>query len=364
MSEEPRVLDATEPPQEPTWEGLAAQVRSGEVHPGLAPHVAHQLAMRGMVHAANALTTGAAVRQGQETLAARNATTEHAAPATPERARPNVSAEQISEAFAGGQHNIYKMTADERFDKSCLDKKIDPYEDIATPEYWRAFSEFGQERIVEIRQKAGDSLQLRTLELMVTTPEFLFAKGALHNPMHQHSKEGKRDLAVAIAFNERLRNLALTYPDLRTESVNNAMLSMAKTAIEDKGVRKFASRIANDTVRGAMYELGFGQLLEASGRGFRKGSSAEDGKGTDYAVIGRSGGEIHIDAKASLAKVREAGSEGAYAIRSDHRVTMFALLHDHEFGGKFFVSETLARERGQMLSQQIDMAERDLLGVA
>ncbi|HSX43137.1 MAG TPA: hypothetical protein VLF59_03565 [Candidatus Saccharimonadales bacterium] len=358
MSQEPlHVTDTVEPVQDPSWESLAEQIDT--IHPALRAHVEHNLAIRG-IQAAHTNT-----REVNKPATVDKSPQQPAAGSHEKKGGQESSAESIAEAFADAQNSVYKLSADPRLHRACEKRGIDPYDDVSTPGYWRTVSEFGRERIARIREQHGDSLKLQALELMVTTPEYLFAQSALRRGSgYRQTAEGRRDRDTTIGFNDQLRDFATKYPELRANKVSSMMLTMANMSIEDKDVRQAASQTVLDVVRGARYELGFGQLLAAGGRKFRKGTAQEDGKGTDYIVEGTGGRELHVDAKASLYAVEEEGSKGVYAIRRDGRITMYALLRDYDFRGGFFVPEELAAERGEALNHQLDMAERELLGVA
>jgi hypothetical protein len=344
---------ALDPTSDAAWQEFAPQVP--DLHPAVRPHAEHHLAIRRIAQAgmqAQAEQSGGDAAAGDEGTG------------TPESKRPGASLEQIADAFASAQNNVYKLSADPTLHKYLSEHKIDPYDDIATPQYWHAVADFGRGRINRMREQYGDNVKLRAFELMVTTPEYLFAQKALKNPAHRYTPEGEQDLQTTIAFNEQLRDFATTHPELRANKANAMMLTMVSMAIEDKPVRQAAAQIATGAIRGAQYELGFGQLLEAAGRKFRKGTREEDGKGIDYVVQGSGGRELHVDSKASLTEVNNRGSEGAYAIKPGGKIVMYAMLQDHDFGGRFFVPPSLAVERGEALSQQIDMAEHDLLKAA
>src|SRR5581483_4820320 len=82
--------------------------------------------------------------------------------------------DEVALAFARAKQQLYEMTAGESFQQACAAEGIDGY-GFDDPAYWHFVAKKVSSFAAKVRAQRGDSLSLSALELLASTPEYLFA---------------------------------------------------------------------------------------------------------------------------------------------------------------------------------------------
>jgi len=206
------------------------------------------------------------------------------------------------------------------------------------------------------REEDGDSVYLDALEIMAATPQLLFARQTIHQ--NRYTNEGDRALDTASEFNERIRNFAAKYPEIRVERLEAALQSAANVAIKGRSAREQAALGLHEVIRGAQHELAFRQLVLASGRECLSATRQQDRRGIDHAIRVPGGDWYFVDTKASLNKVERKGSDRVFAVVGHRQVMMLSMVSDQELKGRFQLSEKQVQEKMAAFEETMQSVER------
>lgn len=276
------------------------------------------------------------------------------------------SVEELESHLLEAQRDFYDLTLADGFEELCKERDIDV---TATdkPEYWRAAADFAYDQASEKRESGENGTRTTLRELLAATPDFVYTQQALDRKRHQfpnheaymaHRRQVPELKERASYYNGLIRYVAEQNPDLRASRLIKQLINVTNISIEDKHLKMASVNFAREVVRGAQHELGFGQLLERTGRSFRPATVDEDLHGADYVVDGQHG-PIRLDVKASLSSIEAKGTfNKPFAIDDrDGQVTIYSLLSDHQLADRFTVPDRIAEERGKYLETVLEEIE-------
>lgn len=333
------------------WHGVAQDMPGW--HEGLQQHAARNLGQRGLSHLVE-------VQTDPEPL--------------PLSVEASPSREAIAQAFETGNKMLQRITQDSHFDALCAEKGVDPY-NTDTTSYWETVETFVLARTAALRSRGqADELKLSALELVAATPNFLIHTDQIkkgdewHNASQEDQDKSNASKEVSSQFNTRIREFATRFPNTRVSSLETALLKSANSA--DLVYSRLASDINNNirrTIRGAQYEMGFGQILEAMGVNYRPSHDAnEDARGIDWVIGDGTRDVMRIDIKSSLTEIDKlnSGHNGTpYHTKRDaaHNgdVVLYPLLTDAQFHDSFHISEKTAEMTAPKISAYLAQARRD-----
>jgi hypothetical protein len=299
--------------------------------------------------------------------------------------QPALSAEQaqagpeaVAEAFGKMRTVAMQINADPGFHVACEKQGIDPFEDAGKAAYWNIYAEYGQTRVRSIRERrqanglTPNTLDLSALELMVTTPQYLYVQNRLNDTDYARSEASRPDRTVASAFNTQIQDFAKQYPQARAKDVWGGMLGTANIAFRTVQAREDAAKVTKSAIRGARHELATEAIVRATGREVHDVDAAQDLAGKDRIVVPkvpesqsgnvRRGVAYGIDVKASLEEVdtSQSGDTVSYRIKPDGNVVVYSLVSDHEFKGGFFLSPEQVQEKAIKTDKIFTEIERKL----
>lgn len=274
------------------------------------------------------------------------------------------SPEEIQEAFQGASQLLYKFTADPRFHAALIDRNIDPYDDAGSENYWAVAASRAHRFVEEARDKQGDSLKLRAFELLAATPRFVFNQHTLDTtPAHGNARhESARQSACK--FNNLIRDFAEAYPEVKPSTMELNLVKVTHMAVGSHSLQQNAATYIRAAIVGAQHELGFGQLLDATGRQYYHGDINDDLHGADFKVASnhRRDQLISIDVKSSLYSVHNKGhTDKPYSINNNRNVTMYSMLRNSDFHDSFYVSEGIVKLKAPVVDRILTEAEYDRL---
>lgn len=275
------------------------------------------------------------------------------------------------EFFTKAVDIVSKLQEDGRFIQACQAQGIDPHEDIATEGYWQTFTDFTSEKCQELLDKGANPEQIHSLDLLAATPDFLYQQAKLDDLQTIVNRGGVRALSpgqrtewdrakdVASTFNARIRGFVMDHPNSMKNDLTVGLQKILPFSIEGEHAKQNAKTKLEQIMRGAQHEIGFGQILEKTGRQFRPSESVqEDRAGIDYVIDEGTHDELRVDVKASLSEVEAKGSMGAFARKPDGAIVMYSLIKDAEFNGGFFISDMAAELKSEALNQQLSLAAK------
>ena len=358
MSEQPLDAQGINPATQESygWEHVAQDMPGW--HPGLQEHAKRQIEARGLLPTAE--PTEVLTAPPPDTVINLNTGNAEDDALIPEQ--PRHPAEEITTAFAESQRTLYKLSADPQFHATCMERGVDPYDDMDKPAYWATVADYTHDRTARMRERGTDSIRIDALELLSTTPAYLFEQSALtqdktsapdkqmQNGERRHSKE------VVSYFNGLIREFAKKYPETRASDLTTALLNITNISIEDQALRQSANQEIHKTIRGAQHEIAFGQILAQTGRQFRPASLEEDLKGIDY-VDDEDTNPMYVDVKASLSELEARGSEGALVRKPDGKLIMYSLVKDSELNGRFHIGDQAAHDKAQALIELLGQTQ-------
>lgn len=274
-------------------------------------------------------------------------------------------AESLLDNLKTAQQAFYGLPFETGFNELCIEEGL-TLDDVNKPEYWHAVAEFASQASAEKLEQGGDKKQIVLNELLAATPSFIYDNAKLNHLRgsarvpNEEFHAVKRNVSY---FNGLIRYAAEQWPEMRASELSQSLLNIANISIEDPVIKRSASRYINDGIRGAQHETAFGQLLEATGRTFQEADIDEDLRGIDYVIDRPDGhGVDYVDVKASLSEIEHhaiknhSGAAGPYARARDGHLVMYSLITDKELNDHFFVSDKLAKQRGEGLADILNQA--------
>jgi len=279
---------------------------------------------------------------------------QHAEIAVAAKAEYSTTPEERADAFAFGLNTLYKLTTDSGLHARCEQAGIDPFEDMDKAEYWSILSDYSQEGIGRVRGKGGDSLRLRALELMATTPAYLLEEGAMNQNERGDLAQRTESLRLISRFHGLITSFAELYPDTRASELTMALLNTANIAIENKVRRQSAEFDIRQRIRGVQHELGFECILQQSGRQFRRATRQEDLQGFDYVLDGETSYPKNLDVKHNLKEIEVLGTEGPIGRNSKGVFVAYSLITDSDLRDRFTIPEGVARQKAQVFMRLLD----------
>jgi len=341
MSEQP--LAPLPDPQHAAWHGVAQEMPDWPTD--LQQHAARNLGERGLSHLVEAPHDQAATAPLAETA----------------------SRQEIASAFESGHKTIRMLMTDERFDALCAERGVDPY-NTDTEGYWDTLETFVQSRTAVLRQnQRADGLKLDVLELLAATPKFLvhgeqLKRGVdLRGAPQEVRAKNTENKEIASRFNTRLRDFATDFPNVSATGLATELLKFADSA--DLEYAKLATSVPQtirSTIRGAQYEMAFGQILRATTERFRPSEDTdEDLRGIDWVISPGVGRQLCVDIKASLSEVDHLnrGHNGTpYHIKRHGDIVLYPLLTDAQFNDSFYISEQTAALTAPQVIAYLDKA--------
>lgn len=273
---------------------------------------------------------------------------------------PFYSSEQISKALDTAVGVITRYTADPHLQARCMEIGLDPIEDCETPGYWRLFGSFMTEKMARAREEYGDNPQIDAIDLMASSPSHLYDDGILKSE-HPATKDAVEMKKRVIEYNHRIELFARKYPETAVDKLQLAMQNMFIKACNGESVslRRSADQRLHDILVGLQHELGFEQILDASGRQYRHGDKEEDGNGIDYVIDNRSFNPLYVDVKSTVEGLdRRNGSNRPFVVRGPSHVNMISLILHTDFHNRFFIDPGLAAEKAPSLNAMIDQAKK------
>jgi hypothetical protein len=274
---------------------------------------------------------------------------------------PGHSSEVIKYAFKGAQRTLYKMGADPKFHAMCLDEKVDPYDDMEKPKYWKVIKDYSHEVAAKIRQEDDEvgELEAATLELLGATTFYMFKQIQMDRDQFDNRQERQQAREIMSDFNGRIRSFALEYPATRTSDMWNAMLNTVNPALEDKSLRQAASQQLRWTIGGAQTESIFGQVLKHTDHRVVSATRHQDLEGVDFIVDPDTDRPLYVDVKSSQRQVHKAtGSDRSFGIKHDGTVLISAdaIVNKYEKHNSFFLPEEVAQAKALVLTQILEQA--------
>lgn len=263
------------------------------------------------------------------------------------------SAEEIEQAFKSNRNILLELGMSTGFQQACVEKGVDPdaFESVAR---WNVFADYTRQKVDALIARGGKRPQLKALELMASTPQYIYAQYSLHHPSNGR-EDVRRKREVVSGFNNRLRAFATEFPAVRVSSLERGLLEVVSMAVEHKEARQMAAEEMHQTIRGAQHEMGFGQLLAAAGRHYREATLEEDLRGIDYVDFTNPKYTIAIDVKSATTKFDRGKGEVYRATKEG--VVMYSLLQDHEFHNSFYVSPDVVQMKAPAVSQLLERIE-------
>ncbi len=270
-----------------------------------------------------------------------------------------VTSSEITAAFKKSQQIIDTIKLDEHFQAQLIKLDIHPYKDAYKQPYWNALANYVSSRLAaKQRDDPADKLQLGTLEILASTPAFLFAQTALDADI-QTGSDGISNKVIASTFNGYIRGLADQFPAMTASQLRQQLLiATQSTMLHNAPATENATDHINKCIRGAQHEAAFGQLITATGLPFRASTVPEDLKGIDY-VVDIGSNKLAVDVKASLHDISAKKSEGPYAINNG-KVIMYSLIDDHELHDVFRVSDETASRKAPIAHHLLLQASQEI----
>ncbi len=176
------------------------------------------------------------------------------------------------------------------------------------PAYWDLFAEVADGYAKFRRGKGGDELTVHSLSLICKLPQFLTAQHRIDNNGDDRYEQRDQDKDVASRFNASLREFFEAYPETSIAGFTKELSMITGYMFSDVGDRKQIVEKLNDTVRGAMHEFAFKQVVERSGYArteVREATAEEDLQGIDLVLDPAEWDELCLDVKASKYKIQE-----------------------------------------------------------
>lgn len=176
------------------------------------------------------------------------------------------------------------------------------------PAYWDLFAEVTDGYADFRRRKDDDEPTVHSLSLICKLPQFLVAQHRIDTNGDDQYDRRDQDKDVASRFNASLRGFFDAYPETSIEGFTKELSMITGYMFSDVSDRKRIVEQLNDTVRGAMHEFAFKQVVERSGyarTGIREATAEEDLQGIDIVLDPDEWDELCLDVKASKYKIQE-----------------------------------------------------------
>lgn len=276
-----------------------------------------------------------------------------------EAVEPRTSSEEITTSLHNAQNRLLQITANGHFHNACNEAGIDPFDDMDKPGYWELLADFTSNIIAKKKQVDGSSLDISALELLTSTPAFIFSQYQLDKAPERSKVHSL--LERTTKFHRLIKDFALAFPETSANELSRSLLSVANFTLESRDVKHHANRLVTGGIRGAQHELGFAQIAKEAGFEIEETDVVHDIHGTDYKLRGIYG-ILPIDVKSSLYDIQtDPDDEGlqAYNIKNG-KIVMFSLIEDGEFRDRFFLPKAVAQQKVPAFQDQIRRAERDL----
>lgn len=352
------------------WHGVAAKYKTW--HEGLHPHVENNLDRLGLSHLIDAPA---------DTITAPYDTVEANETIDP--------TQEIQEALEDANTvHVDALMNSRTFLAHAKDAGVDvDSQGRDNPEYWDLLASV-TDGYADFRRRKGDSeLTVESLSLICKLPQFLIAQQRLDiHGDDQYDLRG-RDKEIASTFNAHLREFFTDNPDTSIGGFKKELSMITGYMFNDVDDRKRIIEQLNDTVRGAMHESAFGQILERSGyarTGTREATAPEDLQGIDIVIDPDKWDELCLDVKASKFKIRELAQKAGipnwnrpffpklghngYRDRQTGElvpprkdvIVIFSLLEDAWFGDRFALSDEHIDAVAQMIPDVIEESKTAL----
>lgn len=176
------------------------------------------------------------------------------------------------------------------------------------PAYWDLFAEVAEGYAKFRRGKGDEELTVHSLSLICKLPQFLMAQQRIDSNGDDRYDRRDQDKDVASRFNADLRGFFDAYPETSIAGFTKELSMITGYMFSDVSDRKRIVEQLNDTVRGAMHEFAFKQVVERSGYArsdVREATAKEDLQGIDLVIDPDEWDELCLDVKASKYKIRE-----------------------------------------------------------
>lgn len=280
----------------------------------------------------------------------------------PQAEAANNPTDVIAASFAQSYNTLQKLTADTRFHAELISKEIHPFDGIGTEAYAGVLAEFAAKTVKNVREKHGDSLALRTFELLATTPRFIFDRHKLDQPGIIDPSARTR----LCKYGAQIHELVSQHPDARPAATGAAL---AKTALAftrtPKEIRSKIQTIINDELQGVKHEVGFADMLAAAGRLTRPGTVEEDLSGIDIWVGSRRRPSkmLPLDIKATLTEVHtKETTDLPFRIATNGHIVMYSMLGNTDFDpDSFHPSQSAIANKSKIFDDMLEYAEQALV---
>jgi len=300
-----------------------------------------------------------------------------------EQAEDRYETEEIQAAMQDA-NDVYlsDMMEQPTFLERCIDAGVSPTDYRDNPRYWDIFADFSDEYVEKQRTNGLNEVTLQSIALFTKVPQFLFTQSrlaAVHDDRWQYiyrknKKTGEvydprhDDVEAASRFNSHLRAYFDKFPAASVSGLQQEIGFIIQHMHHGDYHRSKDQRLLNDTIRGAMHESGFLQVLEYSSaiHDVRTATTEEDLRGIDVVVEPGRPEELCINVKASEYLMRKANTDKPYVIKMGRKqgykdiVLMYSMLTDEQFEDRFTLPQEVVIERAGVIPRTIDKARREL----
>lgn len=254
------------------------------------------------------------------------------------------------------QRAFHSLLSQDDLTQYIVHRGLDP-KDPDRPVYWKAVADFVRMQ-AQKAQDQGEGINI-VFVLLAMTPDFIYTQDALTKARYRHDRELFLEMRRrAIQYNDVVGEVAQAFPGLHASALRILLVETAEANVTRQMLRDMVPGLMNGIIRGAQHESAFIQLLEQTGRAFRKGSVDQDAHGIDLIVESRRG-EMRIDVKSSLHEIVKRGEHHhVYTIdHGDGLVTMYSLLTDDDLNDSFHVDQHTVEKKSRELENILEEIE-------
>lgn len=277
------------------------------------------------------------------------------------------TSEERKAAYEFGETHVHELVKDDRFLNRCTAAGVEAYDDV-DPRYWQVLANFAEERVALIRKKSienggtGESLKLRALELMATSPSFVLASAEMSKGRLADRQRAAENMDTISKFNHMIADVVEVYPDLKAAGLKLALLNVVNTTLVDGELHQFANRQIEETIVGMQFETAYGDILQAAGIDYRRATPSEDWKeGFDYILDEKKESEMRIDVKTSLKEVDPQEGRRTVVRQSDGTYRAYSMIHRDELRGGFHLDKRAAAYKAEVLLKHLEDARNGVM---
>lgn len=247
-----------------------------------------------------------------------------------------------------------------------VDSGIEDPLDEFHPDYWIRVAQWAHVELsgsTHEQTESQDDIDFAKI-LTLSLPGFYLAQYALsHDKANLDPKTHKEYKRLCCATREALLKTIMSSLDtLSRKDMQKHLESIAQTTFGQSRDIAYINNETQRTIRGAMHESGFIQLIESI-EGFEivETTYDDDAAGVDVKVATPQGKIVEIDVKASIDQISGArgGEAHLWAISRHGNILLWSLLTDSDFKNGFKVPDSTLQERAPLMAKTLQEIQLD-----